>query len=543
MAALPLSRTRGLVIALGLATATCVSVHAQDSGKAQASAPATETKAAESERSQLETELAAATAELAELRAEKAKLEQGSDATKLADSVSKLEAELNDTRGVAHDLAEKNQQLEDVAAQRGRDIAQLRKDLEAAKLPQSASEGAAKLTALQADKALVEEQLAKAQDQLRKTTGLTERAERAERVAEQLRIQNEKLAADFQQLQNAHSEGGDAKAKIDQLAVDSRAQADKLSAENKALSSKLASAITDLALLTRKNQQLSDEVNQLRMTVPAGVSDPVERVDRVAALEKQVAEQTERAVAAETKLASIPATGSDDGTNVPLLKRQLADAEMKLATSLRSYSLLQQELDQAKSTSGERAAEAEAKATTAQAEVGSLRTQLETAQADLRERNSAIEAMMKEQTQIRQNAIAQGLDNTNLRDQLRQTQAQLGLVIEENAHFRTKLAVNTPPPASTMALPTRPGTQAAQAAITLPSTIAKPGVPADAKATGEKSMIQVPRQHVLVDGDNLIKLARRYYGNGDRWKEIFDANRKVLADPSRLPKGAVLVIP
>jgi len=535
MAALPLSRTRGLVIALGLATATCVSVQAQDSGKTQANTPAAEVKASETETSQLEAELAAATAELAQLRAEKAKQEQGTDVQRLADSVTKLEAELNDTRGVAHDLAEKNQQLEDVAAQRGRDIAQLRKELEIAKVPQGASDVAARITSLQADKALVEEQLTKAQDQLRKTSSLTERAERAERTAEQLRQQNEKLSQDFQQLQNVRSEGSD-----------SKMQVDKLAADNKGLSSKLASAITDLALLTRKNQQLSDELNQLRMSVPAGVGDPVEHADRVAALEKQVSQLTERAVSAETKLASVPATGPEDGTNVPLLKRQLADAEMKLATSLRSYSLLQQELDQAKAASGERSAEAEAKATTAQAEASSLRTQLETAQADLRERNQAIEAMQKEQTQIRQNAIAQGLDNTNLRDQLRQTQAQLGLVIEENAQFRTRIAVNTPPPSSTMAMPTRPGSPAAQAAITLPSTISKPGSPsasAEGKAPGEKSMIQVPRQHVLVEGDNLIKLARRYYGNGERWKEIFDANRKVLADPSRLPKGAVLVIP
>lgn len=536
MAALPLSRTRGLVIALGLATATCVSAQAQDSGKASAEAPASETKAVETERSQLEAELAAATTELAELRAEKAKLEQGADAQKLTDSVAKLEAELNDTRGVAHELAEKNQQLEDVAAQRGRDIAQLRKELETAKLPEGSSEVAAKLTSLQAEKALVEEQLTKAQDQLRKASALTDRVERAERTAEQLRLQNEKLSQDFQQLQDVRGAGGGSDAKLDQL-----------SAENKGLSSKLASAITDLALLTRKNQQLSAELNQLRMTVPAGVGDPVEHVDRVAALEKQVAELTERAVAAEAKLASVPAAGADDGTNVPLLKRQMADTEMRLATSLRSYSLLQQELDQAKASSGERAAEAEAKATTAQAEVGSLRTQLETAQADLRERNAAIESMMKEQTQIRQGAIAQGLENTNLRDQLRQTQAQLTLVVEENAHFRTKLAVNTPPPASTMAMPTRPGSPAAQAAITLPAIISKPGSPAAASAIstapGEKSMIQVPRQHILVDGDNLIKLARRYYGNGERWREIFDANRKLLSDPSRLPKGAVLIIP
>ncbi len=52
-----------------------------------------------------------------------------------------------------------------------------------------------------------------------------------------------------------------------------------------------------------------------------------------------------------------------------------------------------------------------------------------------------------------------------------------------------------------------------------------------------------PLVHRISDGDTLSKIAQRYLGGGDRYLEIFELNRDVLASPNLLPIGAVLKIP
>jgi nucleoid-associated protein YgaU len=50
-----------------------------------------------------------------------------------------------------------------------------------------------------------------------------------------------------------------------------------------------------------------------------------------------------------------------------------------------------------------------------------------------------------------------------------------------------------------------------------------------------------PRTHVVVAGDTLFELARRFYGNGALFPVIATANG--IADPDRISVGQVLVIP
>lgn len=51
------------------------------------------------------------------------------------------------------------------------------------------------------------------------------------------------------------------------------------------------------------------------------------------------------------------------------------------------------------------------------------------------------------------------------------------------------------------------------------------------------------RTHVIQPGDTLSGIAARYLGNSGRFREIYDANRKVLRSPDDLPDGATIVIP
>ena len=49
--------------------------------------------------------------------------------------------------------------------------------------------------------------------------------------------------------------------------------------------------------------------------------------------------------------------------------------------------------------------------------------------------------------------------------------------------------------------------------------------------------------HVVAKGDTLFKLARVYYKDASRWKDIYQANQSTLADPNLIRVGQELVIP
>ena len=49
--------------------------------------------------------------------------------------------------------------------------------------------------------------------------------------------------------------------------------------------------------------------------------------------------------------------------------------------------------------------------------------------------------------------------------------------------------------------------------------------------------------HVVAKGDTLFGLARQYYNDQRRWKDIYEANRDQVSDPDRISVGQQLVIP
>jgi nucleoid-associated protein YgaU len=49
--------------------------------------------------------------------------------------------------------------------------------------------------------------------------------------------------------------------------------------------------------------------------------------------------------------------------------------------------------------------------------------------------------------------------------------------------------------------------------------------------------------HRVADGDTLVRLAERYLGSAERWRELYEFNRDVLTAPELLPIGAELRIP
>jgi nucleoid-associated protein YgaU len=72
-------------------------------------------------------------------------------------------------------------------------------------------------------------------------------------------------------------------------------------------------------------------------------------------------------------------------------------------------------------------------------------------------------------------------------------------------------------------------------------TSTAPGRATDEPLTPARSA--AGRTHVVAKGDTLSALARRYYGDQSRWKDIYNANRSTLRSPDALNVGARLVIP
>jgi nucleoid-associated protein YgaU len=51
------------------------------------------------------------------------------------------------------------------------------------------------------------------------------------------------------------------------------------------------------------------------------------------------------------------------------------------------------------------------------------------------------------------------------------------------------------------------------------------------------------RTYVVVAGDSLSKIAKKFYGNANAWKKIFDANTDRIKNPDVIQPGWTLKIP
>jgi nucleoid-associated protein YgaU len=54
---------------------------------------------------------------------------------------------------------------------------------------------------------------------------------------------------------------------------------------------------------------------------------------------------------------------------------------------------------------------------------------------------------------------------------------------------------------------------------------------------------ELVQTYEVKSGDSLSKIAKNFYGNGNAWKTIFDANTDILKDPNKIYPGQKLKIP
>ncbi len=107
-----------------------------------------------------------------------------------------------------------------------------------------------------------------------------------------------------------------------------------------------------------------------------------------------------------------------------------------------------------------------------------------------------------------------------------------------NFNLETMPVVRTRPP-HTATGPAKPAVPAAKPA----AAPAQPSPPKAGAAAPESRPAYGARKHVIKAGDTLSKLAQQYYGHRAKWRDIFNANRKVMRSEGDLHVGQELVIP
>jgi nucleoid-associated protein YgaU len=51
------------------------------------------------------------------------------------------------------------------------------------------------------------------------------------------------------------------------------------------------------------------------------------------------------------------------------------------------------------------------------------------------------------------------------------------------------------------------------------------------------------RTYVVEKGDSLSKIAKREYGDANKWRQIYEANRDIIKDPDLIYPGQTLKLP
>lgn len=192
--------------------------------------------------------------------------------------------------------------------------------------------------------------------------------------------------------------------------------------------------------------------------------------------------------------------------------------EEKLAGSLRNYTQLQEE--NARLRSEVDRTRTENLALTAQ--VKTVTTQNEQAQAALSQLNTELLAQKEARARAEQQAAANAAQLTAVMASANAQPATLTQARETSSRASTALAVPTDAPA-TAELRTNPGrlTPAPEAAV-----------PVDA-----------PRLHTVQPNETLEKIAQKYYGDPARWRTIYFANNAQLSGGRPLKPGMQLEIP
>ena len=64
-----------------------------------------------------------------------------------------------------------------------------------------------------------------------------------------------------------------------------------------------------------------------------------------------------------------------------------------------------------------------------------------------------------------------------------------------------------------------------------------------ASPPGAEAGAETARMYVVQSGDSLSKISKKFYGNANSWKRIFEANKDTVKNPDLIQPGWKLRIP
>jgi len=133
--------------------------------------------------------------------------------------------------------------------------------------------------------------------------------------------------------------------------------------------------------------------------------------------------------------------------------------------------------------------------------------------------------------------ILAGCENKKNQPQARAEQPQPSLEQMDKASAKAKTpSWDTSAPVTPSPRPT--------AAVSKPPT--PPAQPTPSLKTADEPLEPVSaagRTYTVQKGDTLYKIAKKFYGDGSKWKKIWEANRNRVPNPNRLKEGTRLTIP
>ena len=459
--------------------------------------------------------------ELVPLRIKVGQLETNSR-IRLSEETSILQNEIDQLKQQTATLSSHNQQLDDVASERGQEIANLKSSLKDIQR---------QLTAANDTQVSLENELVNAQTDLRQSR------EGVNDAQSQLVTLRQKDSHQQQQIARTETTS-----QLDSLVTDlgsTRGQLSRLKDENimlktrldnsaklsdQEMTSRLETATSELQAAERISASLQTELTQAQASLAAAqasnsandtqtadIATQSAQIDAISAslaqeqtsrqsAEQQVASLTQDLVEVRNQLTQSETQISELGVTVPAdNSAETIALQAEVSEALSNYAQLQEENESLK------------------IDAASLTAQIEVLEEQLASDPAIVEPA--------EAPVADDNEKLALQAELSQTQSELNTARNDRDSLRSRLlALRT--------APTRPGSPTA-------ATLSRPTSPQPSRAATTSS----PRTHTVVSGDTLSEISVQYYGTSRRWAEIYEANRAKLPNERALRIGMTILIP